>query len=118
MQYPLMTRAERDSLWHDLEAMAGFLAGRFSSLSERDALTPGPGGAFCPVEQCWHLADREREGFGVRIRRLLAESEPVLPDFDGARLARERRYRERSLAEGIRAFQEARAQNLALLRTL
>jgi hypothetical protein len=70
------------------------------------------------VAQCWHLADLEREGYGVRIRRLRAETAPALPDFDGARLARERNYASRSLAAGLAAFRAARRENLAALRAL
>jgi DinB superfamily len=118
MKYPMMTRADRETLWRELGAMPGFLAERFAALSGPEATRPGPDGAFSPVEQCWHLADLEREGFGARIRRLLEEAEPYLADFDGARLARERDYRARSLAEGIARFREARVANLALLRSL
>ena len=118
MKYLLMTRRERGALWRSLDAMPAFLAERFGPLSAAEATVPGPDGAFSPVEQCWHLADLEREGFGVRIRRLLADPDPYLPDFDGARIARERDYRRRSLAEGVRSFQEERAANLALLRSL
>jgi hypothetical protein len=77
---------------------------------------PGPDGQFSPVEQCWHLADLEREGYAQRIRRLLVEERPELPDFDGARIARERRYRSLSLAAGIAGFRAARLANLRLLR--
>jgi len=118
MKYLMMTRADRETLWRSLDAMPGFLAERFAPLSAREAVRPGPDGAFSPVEQCWHLADLEREAFGARIRRLLADTDPYLADFDGARVARERDYRARSLAEGIRQFGEARAANLALLRSL
>jgi hypothetical protein len=78
----------------------------------------GPDGALAPVEQCWHLADLEREGYGLRIDRLLRETDPLLADFDGARIARERAYRSLSLAEGLAAFRRARQDNLARLRTL
>jgi hypothetical protein len=70
------------------------------------------------VEQCWHLADLERDGYSVRIRRLLNEAEPALPDFDGTRVARERDYKSLSLADGLAAFRQARAENLAALRGL
>jgi DinB family protein len=118
MKYLMMTRADRDALWRSLDGMPRFLAERFAPLSAAQARRPGPDGAFSPVEQCWHLADLEREGFGARIRRLLEDTDPRLADFDGARVARERDYRARSLAEGIRQFREARAANLALLRSL
>jgi hypothetical protein len=110
-----MTRRERGELWNELETMPAFLAERFGALPAPRAIVPGADGAFSPVEQCWHLADLEREGFAVRIRRLLDEDEPLLPDFDGARVARERRYATRSVGEAIRAFREARAHNLTVL---
>ena len=75
-------------------------------------------GGFSLVEQAWHLADLEREGYGERIRRLLAEEDPALPDFEGDRVARERAYRTKSLPEGVAAFAAARAANLALLRNV
>lgn len=98
--------------------MPEFLASTFGNLSPDDARLSGPGGAFSPVEHCWHLADLEREGFAERIRRLRAEVNPVLPDFDGARIAEERAYKTRSLSEGIESFREARLRNLQTLRSI
>lgn len=95
----------------DLQAAAG-------EMSEAAARTPPADGGFCLVEQAWHLADLEREGYGERIRRLLAEEDPELPDFDGARVAAARNYRARSLAAGIAAFRAARTANLDVLRSL
>jgi hypothetical protein len=81
--------------------------------------TRGPnGGGFSMVEHAGHIADLEREGFGARIRRLLTEDDPALPDFDGARLARERSYVGRPLGGGLAAFAAARAANLAVLRSV
>ena len=118
MKFMLMTPSEREVVLKQLEAMPGFLVERFASLTAREGSVPGPGDTFSPVEQCWHLADLEREGFGVRIRRLLAEDDPRLPDFDGARAAQERGYKGRSLEEGLVSFREARAANVTLLRSL
>ena len=118
MKYLMMTRPDREALWRSLAAMPAFLAERFAPLSAEEARVPGPDGGFSAVEQCWHLADLEREGFGARIRRLLADTDPYLPDFDGARVAREGNYRARSLPQGIEEFRRARADNLALLRSL
>jgi DinB superfamily len=118
MRYESLTRVERETLLNDLDGMAVYLAGRFGALPNDRATLPPTGGGFSPVEQCWHLADLEREGFGLRIRRLLAETDPVLPDFDGDRAAVVRQYKRRSMEEGIRAFREARAENLALIRSI
>jgi hypothetical protein len=109
---------EQDALLAELEAMPDYLATAFAGLSPRDAAVAGPDGALAPVEQCWHLADLEREGYGLRIDRLLRETDPLLADFDGARIARERAYRSLSLAEGLAAFRRARQDNLARLGTL
>jgi hypothetical protein len=118
MKYLRLDRQERKALMDGLEGMADFLAARFASLSAEEAARGGPEATFSPVEQCWHLADLEREGFGARIRRLLDEDGPFLPDFDGARLARERDYRSRSVAEGLAAFRAGRDGNLAMLRAM
>jgi hypothetical protein len=118
MKYLRLSPIERERLWKELEEMPGFLAERFGSLTREESTTRGPDGTFSPVEQSWHLADLEREGFGIRIERLVREDHPLLPDFDGARVARERQYNAKSLQEGIAAFREARLANIAALRSL
>jgi hypothetical protein len=118
MQYMKLTEPMRQELWDSLNAMHQFLQQAFGSLDDEEASTAGPTGAFSPVEQVWHLADLEAEGFGARIRRLQTESNPVLPDFDGTKAARERHYRSKSLAAGLAAFRAARLTNLAALQSL
>jgi DinB superfamily len=118
MKYLRLTPIEKDTLWRELEEMPGFLSERFAALTPEEGTAPGPDGTLSPVEQSWHLADLEREGFAVRIERLLREDHPFLPDFDGARLARERAYRTKSLREGIETFRKARLANIAALRSL
>ena len=118
MKYLMMKTADQAALFDELERMPGFLRSVFEDLDPTRVAQPGPDRLFSPVEQCWHLADLEREGFGVRIRRMLDESDPALPDFDGDRVARERNYRSLSLRDAIAAFHEARRSNLAALRVL
>ncbi len=109
---------EREVLLRELEEMPAFLEQRLAGLASDASTRRGADGSFAPVEQCWHLADLEQEGYGVRLRRLLTEEAPQLADFDGGRVAEERQYRQRSLREGLRAFAEARRANLSLLRFL
>ncbi len=92
------------------EAFAGMDAGRLRS-------KPNPS-LFSPLEDMWHLRDIEREGYLVRIGRMLSENLPVLEDLDGDRMAVERRYNESELAPAIAGFAVARAESLALLRGL
>jgi len=75
-------------------------------------------GPFALVEHAWHLADLEREGFGERIRRILTEENPFLPDFDGERVAREREYLKLDPAAALAAFAAARAETVRRLRAI
>jgi hypothetical protein len=75
-------------------------------------------GSFSMVEHVWHLADLEREGFGVRIERLAQEERPFLADFQGDVIARERAYHALSLEDGLAAFAAARRANLARLASV
>lgn len=118
MQYMKLSAAQREELLASLAGMSEYLRKAFSGLSPEQTRARGADGAFSPVEQLWHLADLEREGFGERIRRLLSEREPHLPDFDGARVAADRNYRSLSLQEGLAAFTAARRENISVLRAL
>lgn len=116
MQYMRLDVAQREALLASLSDMVVYLGATLGRLRADEASAAGPDGMFSPVEQVWHLADLEREGFGRRIERLLAETEPALPDFDGTRIAAERNYRVLSLHTGLTAFAQARARNLETLR--
>ncbi|MCA1828505.1 MAG: DinB family protein [Myxococcales bacterium] len=75
-------------------------------------------GAFSILEHVWHLHDIDALGYLVRIRRTLAGGSPSLPDLDGDRLAKERRYQERALAPALRAVLRRRRAVIARLRKL
>jgi hypothetical protein len=118
MQYLKLDAVQRKGLWAGLAAMPDYLREFISRLSPAQIRTRGPDGFFAPVEQIWHLADLEREGFGLRIHRLLTDSRPRLPDFDGTQIAKERNYLELSIADGLSAFCRSRLHNLSTLQTL
>ena len=76
-------------------------------------------GTFAPVEQCWHLADLEREGYLLGIGRLLSRGRPGAARFRRRPRSRRSDATSRSrFAEGLRAFRTARAETLAHLRTV
>ena len=103
-------------LFAELELMPPTLSRVFVTLpAELWRVRSGP---FAWVEHCWHLADLEREGFGARIEKLLAEDDPFLPDFNGEKIAAERQYLVLPVDEAIAAFAAARVRNLATLRAL
>lgn len=118
MQFMKLEPAAREEWLSVLAGMPEWLTATFGTLDAMQARTPGAEGAFSPVEQVWHLADLEAEGFGLRIRRLREEHEPLLPDFDGTAMAQARDYRSLSLQAGLAAFRLARARNLAALRSV
>lgn len=111
-----MNRRQLETLLVTLESTPALLERASSEIPASLATRRPAGGGFSLVENVWHLAELEREGYGQRIRRLLAEEDPALANFDGDRLASERRYQERDLAEGLAAFAAARRENLETLR--
>ncbi len=111
-----MNRRELETFFLTLESTPALLAKAAAELPEDRVRQRGTTGGFSFVEHVWHLADLEREGYGVRIRRLLSEDEPILSNFDGGRVAEERVYQRRDLADGLLAFTAARTRNLQMLR--
>jgi hypothetical protein len=118
VRYMRLGTEKREEFLASLEGMPGFLKSALSGLDPEQARSRGPDGILSPVEQVWHLADLEREGFRERIDRLLAEAEPELPDFNGAKLAADRNYRSLSLEDGLSAFEDARLANISALRAI
>jgi hypothetical protein len=118
MHYMKLDAIGREELLAELELMPLFLEKVFAGLSAEQITRSGPEGLFSPVEQVWHLADLEREGFESRIDRLEREPDPHLPDFDGAAVAAARDYRSLSLEAGLKAFRAARTANVQKLRRM
>ncbi len=101
-----------------LEPMPEALQRRLTGLTDAQLrLKPAPG-VFSVLEGVWHLRDIEVEGYSLRLRRLLREEQPRLPDLDGSRLALERRYNQQPLLPALNSFITARRGNLELLRTV
>jgi hypothetical protein len=113
-----MNRRDFETLLLTLESTPALLSRAAQECSPREAARRPTVGGFSLLEHVWHLADLEREAYGSRIRRLLTEEEPSLANFDGDRVARERGYQSRNLAEGLAAFDRARRRNVERLRAV
>ncbi|HEX7965291.1 MAG TPA: DinB family protein [Gammaproteobacteria bacterium] len=103
---------------HARAALGGFpaeLRRRLAGLSEAQFRFKPAAESFSLLENVCHLRDIEVEGYMRRLELLLTEADPLLPDLDGARLARERRYQEQALAPALEAFLAARRRNLTRL---
>jgi hypothetical protein len=71
---------------------------------------------FSLRENVLHLRDIDVEGYEKRVLLLLNESDPFLPDLDGARLAEERDYNNQPLEPALDAFAASRARSISRLR--
>src|SRR5258708_18987177 len=99
-----------------LAAMPAFVEAAIEAASgEELAFRPGEEGEFSLVEHACHLRDLEREGYLVRVRRVLAEDTPALEGFDGAAVARQRRYLTPDARAAAREFPQAPRTLAALL---
>lgn len=94
------------------------LAHSTSGLSNQELRFQNSPEEFSVLENICHLRDLELQGYTSRIRRILAEVDPALADFDGARVAAESDYNNEQPGSALEAFQAARQQNVAVLRTL
>src|SRR4051794_1765769 len=81
-----------------------------------DATMKAAPGEWSIVENVCHLRDIEAEGYAKRIEQLMREVDPLLRDLDGEQLAIERRYLEQDPRDAVRAFADARARSVILLR--
>ncbi|MDN3918892.1 DinB family protein [Roseateles violae] len=77
-----------------------------------------PSEPLTAIEQLCHVRDIEIEGYQRRLHRTLSEDRPLLASIDTERLARERRYGEADAAQMLAEFGRARAQTVALIKSL
>jgi hypothetical protein len=71
-----------------------------------------PSEPFTPIEQVCHVKDIEIDGYHVRFRRLLEESNPLLASLDGEALSQERRYSTADTAAVFAEFRDARTRTI------
>ena len=77
-----------------------------------------PSEAFTPIEQICHMRDIEIDGYRLRFRRALSETNPALETIDGHALAKSRSYAMADARAALAAFRAARAETVALLSGL
>ena len=78
-----------------------------------------PSERFTPIEQVLHVRDIEIDGYHVRFRRTLQESQPLLADIDSYALAATNGYASDNDAQTALAdFRAARARTVAMLSAL
>jgi hypothetical protein len=98
-----------------LATMPDFVSAAVEAAAPGDLLFRPVEDAFSLTEQACHLRDLERDGYLVRVRRMLSESTPELDGFDGAAVARARDYPSQDARAAAREFAAARRELIALL---
>lgn len=73
-----------------------------------------PSEALTALEQLCHVRDIEIDGYQARIRRTLAETNPLLASIDTDALVRERAYAGDEPGRVLAAFRAARAQTMEM----
>jgi hypothetical protein len=77
-----------------------------------------PSEQLTAIEQLCHVRDIEIEGYHLRFRRTLDESNPTLASIDTDALAKQRAYATADAADVLRSFRVARATTVALIADL
>ncbi|QUD90670.1 DinB family protein [Phenylobacterium montanum] len=77
-----------------------------------------PSEAFTAIEQVCHVRDIEILGYHLRLRRTLAETDPILASIDSEVLAIERDYGSADAQAALAAFRAARLETLAIISGL
>jgi hypothetical protein len=120
-----MTDEAQNSSGTDFTALLAFLdetpnqlANSTAGLSHSEIRLQNSPDEFSVLENICHLRDLELQGYTPRIRLILAEVEPALADFDGARVAAESNYQNEQPQVALRTFQIARKANVDRLRSL
>lgn len=87
-----------------------------AEITDEELDRPGPEGGWSARQVAHHLADSEATAF-VRLRRLIAEDEPVIVGYDEPEYARRLHY-ERPIGSSLAVLRAVRAASLELLESL
>jgi DinB superfamily len=87
-----------------------------AGITEADLDRPQPGDEWTARQVVHHLADSETMAY-IRLRRLIAEDEPVIHGYDEPEWARRLHY-ERAIEASVAVVRAVRSASLQLLETL
>jgi len=87
-----------------------------AGITDDDLDHPAPDGGWTARQVVHHLADSEATAY-VRLRRLIAEDDPLIQGYDEPEYARRLHY-DRPIASSLAVLQGVRAASLDLLESL
>ena len=101
-----------------LGAMPAFVEAALHEAGEENHGVRSTPDTFALVEQACHLRDLEREGYLLRVRRILGENRPALDGFDGQAVAAARDYAQQDAHAAAQDFSAARRELVAVVGAL
>ena len=104
--------------YEQLAAMPGLLRSVTAGMSNEEARWKVDPGRWSTLEVLEHLVHVEAHGFRGRAARILAEDEPLLPNYDPDALMRAGSCTQPDLATALDEFERARTLSLHLLQQL
>ena len=112
-----MDADRRAALVAQYEAGPGALRAAVAGLSEAELDHRPSDGGWTPREVVHHVADSEMTS-AIRLRRLIAEDDPLIVGYDGDEFARRLHYADRPIEPALAAVEGARATTAQILRGL
>ena len=112
-----MDARRRAALVARYEAGPAVLRAAIEGLGDAELDRRPPDGGWTPREVVHHVADSEMTS-AIRLRRLIAEDDPLIVGYDGDEFARRLHYDERPIEPALAAVEGARATTAQVLRGL
>lgn len=112
-----MDAERRAALVARYEAGPGVLRAAIGGLGEADLDHRPADGGWTPREVVHHVADSEMTS-AIRLRRLIAEDDPLIAGYDGDEFARRLHYANRPIEPALAAVAAARETTAQILHGL
>jgi hypothetical protein len=112
-----MDAQRRAALVARYEAGPAVLRAAIEGLGDTELDRRPADGGWTPREVVHHVADSEMTS-AIRLRRLIAEDDPLIVGYDGDEFARRLHYADRPIEPALAAVEGARATTAQVLRGL
>jgi hypothetical protein len=112
-----MDTDRRAALVAQYEAGPGVLRGAVEGLGDAELDHRPSDGGWTPREVVHHVADSEMTS-AIRLRRLIAEDDPLIVGYDGDEFARRLNYAKRPIEPALSAIEGARTTTVQILHGL
>jgi hypothetical protein len=112
-----MDEVRRAGLVAQYEAGPAVLRAAVDGLTEEELDRRPADGGWTPREVVHHCADSEMTS-AIRLRRLIAEEDPLIVGYDGDAFARRLHYADRPIEPALAAVEAARSTTAQILRGL